>query len=72
MTEEQINNIFSYHKPFGSQSGRYEKLRNRAKELALLINDSTPDSREKILAMTSLQQCIMWANASIAINETED
>ena len=71
MTTEQIEDTFTYHKPFGDQPQRYEALRNMAKMLATLIQGSCPESREKSLAITNLQQAIMWANASIAINETE-
>ena len=42
-----------------------------ARELAEIIDDACPDSREKSLALTNLQQATMWANASIAINEAE-
>lgn len=69
MTLEQIQNIFTYHKPFGSQPERYEQLRDLARELAVMINNNCPESREKSLAITNLLQTIMWANASIAINE---
>ena len=71
MTNEQIAHIFTYHKPVGTQQARYVELRDKAKELALLINADVPESREKSLALTNLQQSIMWANAAIAINETE-
>lgn len=71
MTPEQIENIFTYHKPFGDQPQRYELLRAEARELALMIEENCPESREKSLAITNLQQAIMWANASIAINEKE-
>lgn len=71
MTNQQLDNIFTYHKPFGSQPRRYEQLRTEAKELAKLIHSYCPESREKSLAITNLQQSIMWANASIAINEQE-
>ncbi len=66
-----INNVFTYHKPFGNQTARYETLREKAKELADIIEQACPESREKSLAFTNLQQAIMWANASIAINEKE-
>jgi hypothetical protein len=69
MDDKQIDNIFTYHSPSGNQPKRYEILRDTARELAYLINTSCPESREKSLAITSLQQTIMWANASIAINE---
>lgn len=71
MTNEQIENIFTYHAPFGDQASCYEELRDLAKKLALYINDNCPESREKALAITNLQQTTMWANASIAINETK-
>ena len=69
MTPEQIENNFSYHPPKGDQADRYEALRRQAKELALHIEDKCPDSREKSLALTNLEQAVMWANASIARNE---
>lgn len=71
MNKEQIDNIFTYHKPFGNQAIRYESIRSIARMLAETINENCPESREKALAITNLQQAIMWANASIAINEKE-
>ena len=69
MTTEQIEAIFTYQRPHGDQPQRYERMRGMAKMLALLIQECCPESREKSLAITSLQQTIMWANAAIAINE---
>ena len=69
MTKEQIDNIFTYHAPFGTQQARYVAIRDKAKELALLVNEACPESREKSLALTNLQQSVQMANASIAINE---
>lgn len=66
---DKYDNIFTYHSPKPGQPERYEELREKAKELARLIEVKCPDSREKSLAITNLQQSIMWANASIAINE---
>ncbi len=70
MTNEQTYRIFSYHKPIGDQASRYESIRDEAKRLAHIIQTCCPESREKSLAITNLQQTVMWANASIAINET--
>lgn len=69
MTKEQIDNTFTYHAPKGDQTTRYQSIRECAKELAHNIARNCPDSREKSLALTNLQQAVMWANASIAINE---
>ena len=66
-----IENAFTYHTPSGDQLTRYRDLREKAKELAQMIQEHCPESREKSLALTNLQQTVMWANASIAINERE-
>jgi len=65
----QIENAFQYHAPKGDQQKRYELLRAQAKNLAYLINSHCPHSRERALAITNLENCVMWANASIARNE---
>lgn len=66
-----IENTFTYHKPFGNQAARYEQLRLMAKGVAESIVGLTPVSREQSLALTNLQQAIMWANAAIALNEKD-
>jgi len=66
---EQIDNNFKYHAPKDAQTSRYISIRDKAKELALLIENYCPDSRERSLAMTKLEESVMWANASIARNE---
>ena len=60
---------FAHHEPKGDQNSRYNIRREKAKEFATLIDMCCPDSREKSLAMTKLEECSMWANASIARNE---
>lgn len=62
---------FTYHAPKGNQQERYQELRACAKELSKKIEVLCPPSREASLALTNLQQAIMWANASIAINEAD-
>ncbi|MCP1184935.1 hypothetical protein [Paenibacillus sp. 1781tsa1] len=65
----QIENNFSYHAPKEGQPQKYEEIREAAKELAYLLEESVPNSREKSLAMTNLEQAVFWANAGIARNE---
>ena len=69
MSKINFENAYTYHAPKGSQPERYVAIRSKAKELAELIEDCCPDSREKSLAFTNLEQAVMWANASIARNE---
>lgn len=69
MEEAEIKKRFTYHPPKGDQPKKYEVIRAQAHLLANLINDLCPESREKALAFTALEEAVMWANASIARNE---
>jgi len=69
MTQADLDNRFRYHAPKAGQPEKYTAIRDKAKELAELINRLCPESREKSLAITSLEESSMWANASIARNE---
>ena len=62
-------NVFIYHPPKGDQQIRYEKIRNQAKQFSYLLKLKCPDSEERDIAIRKLRECVMWANASIAINE---
>lgn len=67
----QLDNIFTYHRPFGNQPQRYEAIRAQAKELARTVIELCPPSRERSLAITNIQTAVMFSNAAIAINEEE-
>ena len=69
MQAYNIDNNFTYHAPVGDQQERYQDLRDYAKGLAKKITSSCPESRERSLALTKLEESVMWANASIARNE---
>ena len=64
-----IEKNFTYHAPKAGQPERYTAIRQKAMEFAELLDAECPDSREKSLAFTRLEESIMWANASIARNE---
>ena len=64
-----LDNTYMYHSPKGDQSLRYATLREQAKFLAESILEKAPESRERSLALTKLEESIMWANAGIARNE---
>ena len=63
-----LENIYKYHTPKEGQAEKYEAIRSKAKELAYLIDELCPQSRERSIAHTNLEQVSMWANASIARN----
>ena len=69
MEQKDLDNRFTYHAPKENQPIKYGLVRDMAADFAKLINELCPDSREKSLAITNLEQAVMWANASIARNE---
>jgi len=69
MDELRIENRFAYHAPKDGQPERYVAIRDKAKELAKLIESECPSSRERSVSINKLDECVMWANASIARNE---
>ncbi len=70
-TGELIDNLFVFHKPFGDQGDRYDRLRAGARQYARLIAELTPPSAEQTLALRALHVASMQANAAIACNESE-
>ncbi len=69
MDPQQIERNFTYHPPKSGQPELYEEIREEAKKLAMMLNVTVPDSREKSLALTKLEEAVFWANAGIARNE---
>jgi hypothetical protein len=63
---------FTYHKPSSDQLPRYEILRAAAYDYALVLAQQCPDSRERSLAFTKLEEVVMWANAAIARRTSAD
>lgn len=66
--QKEINRNFKYHAPKADQPAMYEQIKNSGKQFALVINQLCLDSREKSIAITKLEEAVMWANASIARN----
>lgn len=48
---------------------RFEKVREAAKALGDAILDHAPDTRERSLALTHLEESVMWAVKAIALNQ---
>lgn len=65
MTQQEINNNYQYHSLEGDQQEKYVAIRAKAKELAQLVNEVCPASRELSVGHTQLETAVMWFNASI-------
>ena len=68
---QDIETRFTYHQPTKEKQIIYSDIRYKAKELAYLLDKVCPNSREKSLALTKLEEVVMWANASISRNQEE-
>lgn len=55
------------HTPSEAQVSRIEDLRSHAKVLATRIIESQPASRERSLALTHLEDAVMWAVKGIVL-----
>lgn len=69
MDNKDLTNRFTYHAPTPESVEKYPKIRNKALQLAKLINKECPDCREKSLAITKLEEVVMWTNAGISRNQ---
>ena len=63
---DELDNRFRYHPPIGNQTVIYEHIRKSCRELAKIIADNVPHSRESALALTHLEQVMFFANAAVA------
>jgi hypothetical protein len=66
MTEEQLQNWFSYHSPEPSDLTAYAAIRAAGLEFARVINANCPESADKTHAIRVIRDSVMWANASVA------
>ena len=65
----RLNNDYTHHSSKNDQPERYILIREAAKNLAIVIVENSPVSREQSVALTLLDQVVMEANAAIARNE---
>ncbi len=66
MYDSFIEHNFKFCIPQKKKKEKHHKIAENAEQLAKLINIFCPDGREKSLAITKIEEAVMWANASIA------
>ena len=69
MDNEELDKRFTHHPPKDDQPLKYQSIREAGHDFAELIYLRCPDSRERSLAITKIEEAVMWANAAIARNE---
>lgn len=71
MDVSKLISNFNYRKMSEKQIEDSQNVRELGVKLALLIDEVIPDSREKSLAITKLEESIMWVNKGISLNTKE-
>ena len=66
---EKKLNPFVYQKPTEKSIMDITNIRDKCNELYDLLCTSVPQSREKSLAITKLEEVSMWANKAIVFNQ---
>ena len=67
--QARLLEVFTYHAPQGDQVERYAAIRAEAYALACRLCELVPAGRERALALTHLEEAVMFANAGIARGE---
>ena len=67
MTDEQLDDVFSYHAPKRQQPQQYEAIRAAAKAFARTLLANTPPCADQSAAIRKVREAVMTANASIAL-----
>lgn len=65
---DEINRRFDHHAPDEIKIQKHQIARATVKTAAQDFYEFLPEGREKALALTALQEALMWANAAIATN----
>lgn len=67
MDIEDLRNRFDHHAPRDEMTASlHSEVRSRCYWVAEFFASDLPDGREKSLAITKLEESMMWANAAIA------
>jgi hypothetical protein len=72
ITQFTIEEMFTYQPPVGDQVQRYQRIRDAAKQLALVILDATPGGADQAAAIRKVREAVMTANAAIALERVTE
>lgn len=64
--QKKLDNWFSFHKPTEGQPELYGRLRDAAKQFAVVICECTPSCADQTAAIRKVREAVMTANAAIA------
>jgi hypothetical protein len=67
-TPDQLKEIFTYHPPDAEQQLAYERLRVAAFDFSVVLVTLTHPCADQSAAIRLLRECVMTANAAIALH----
>lgn len=70
-SRSEILDRFDFHPGTEVTIPKHERVRRLAGQFANAIIDEVPAGRHQTLALTAIQEAMMWANAGIAIDTKE-
>ena len=66
ISDENLQNWFTYHSPTPDQLPKYLKIREAARAFAEVVVECTPPSADQSAAIRLIREAAMTANAAIA------
>lgn len=67
--DDGTNHRFDYHRPKDQETiSAHEQIRESCRLLAFQLKALVPEGREQSIAITKIEEAMMWANAGIARN----
>lgn len=70
MLTADLENRFAFHAADTAKRDEHAAIRRACLEAAIQLDLRCPDSRELSLAITHLEEAMMWANAALARHDT--
>lgn len=68
----ELDTRFDYHAPTPDRTRAHERVRSYLKQMAQEFDLTLPESREKTIAITKLEEAMFWANAAIARHDPQE
>jgi len=72
LPNEEIKNRFGYHRATAESAPQHARVRETFLNVGAWLNNNLPPGRETALALTALQEAMMWSNAAIAMQNDVD
>lgn len=67
LTLDNLDDVFSYHRPTPDQAERHGKIKVAARAFAASILELAPDCADRAAALRHVREAMMTASAAIAL-----